>query len=54
MAGRAHFVGERNGAAPTFDKAHLSWAMGNYLVFLQAAAMCASSGVDLRTWCDYN
>jgi len=54
MAGRAHYVGERIGAAPTFDKAHLSWAMGNYLVFLQAAAMCASSGVDLRAWCDYN
>ena len=54
MAGHVHHVGEKYGAAPTFDKAHLSWAMGNYLVFLQAAAMCASSGVDLRAWCNFN
>ena len=54
MSGNLHHVGEQIGAAPTFDKAHLSWAMGNYLVFLQAAAMCSSAGVNLRSWCDFN
>ena len=54
MAGNTYHVGERTGAAPAFDKAHLAWALGNYLVFLQAAAMCEHSGVDLRMWCDYN
>ena len=54
MSGNVKHVGEKIGAAPTFDKAHLSWAMGNYLVFLQSAAMCATAGVDLRAWCDFN
>lgn len=53
-AGNVHHVGERHGAAPTFDKAHLSFALGNYLAFLQGAAMCADAGVDLRAWCDFN
>ena len=54
MAGNAHHVGERNGAAASFDKAHLSFAMGDYLAFLQGAAMAAQAGVDLRAWCDFN
>ena len=54
MAGNVHLVGEGVGAAPSFDKAHLSFAIGNYLAFLQGAAMCARSGVDLRAWCDFN
>lgn len=54
MAGNVDHVGEQIGAAPSFDKAHLAWAMGNYLVFLQAAAMCKRSGVNLRVWCEYN
>lgn len=54
MAGRVHVVGERNGAAPSFDKAHLSFAIGSYVAFLQGAAMCARAGADLAAWCDYN
>jgi len=53
-AGNVLHAGESNGAAPAFDKAHLSFALGYYLSFLHGAAMCARSGVDLRTWCDYN
>lgn len=54
MAGHALHVGDEPGAAPAFDKAHLSFAVGNYLAFLHGAAMCARSGVDLRAWCDFN
>ena len=54
LAGDAFHVGEQIGAAPAFDKAHLTWAMGNYLAFLQAAAMCKKSGVDLNAWCNHN
>ena len=54
MAGKVLHVGEDIGAAPAFDKAHLAWAIGNYQVFLQVAAMCHLAGVDLRAWCDYS
>ncbi len=54
LAGNALHVGDQIGAAPAFDKAHLAWAMGNYFVFLQAAAMCKKSGVDLNSWCNHN
>lgn len=53
-AGHVHHVGDAIGAAPTFDKAHLSFTLGSYLAFLHGAAMCADSGVDLRAWCDFN
>ena len=53
-AGNVHHVGDAIGAAPTFDKAHLSFTLGSYLAFLHGAAMCADSGVDLRAWCDFN
>ena len=54
VAGSVLHVGDQYGAAATFDKAHLSFAMGNYLAFLHGAAMCVKSGVDLRAWCDFN
>ena len=53
-AGNVLHVGENNGAAPAFDKAHLSFAIGDYLAFLHGAAMCARAGVDVRAWCDFN
>ena len=53
-AGNVHHIGERHGAAPAFDKAHLSFTLGAYLAFLHGAAMCADAGVDLRAWCDFN
>ena len=54
MAGKVLYVGEDIGSAPAFDKAHLAWAIGSYQVFLQGAAMCQLTGVDLRMWCDYS
>lgn len=53
-AGNVQHVGAAIGAAPTFDKAHLSFTLGSYLAFLQGAAMCADAGVDLRAWFDFN
>ncbi|MBG1232642.1 NAD(P)-dependent oxidoreductase [Aestuariivirga litoralis] len=54
MAGNVYHVGASHGAAPSFAKAHDSFSLGCYLSLLQGAAMCASSGVDLRAWSDYN
>ena len=54
MAGNVIHVGDSHGAAPSFAKAHDSYSLGNYLAFVQGAAMCARSNVNLRAWCDYN
>lgn len=54
MAGIVNYVGDHAGAAPAFARAHDSFVVGSYLAFLQGAALCARSGIDLRRWCDFN